>query len=34
MSEAHCVFQIRTAFSVSDGSTLMWMRRMIDMASS
>src|SRR5215472_13706313 len=30
MSEAHSVFQIRTAFSVSDGSILMWMRRMID----
>jgi hypothetical protein len=34
MSEAHSVFQIRVAFSVSDGSILMWMRRMIDMASS
>src|SRR5262249_35029515 len=30
MSEAHSVFQIRVAFSVSDGSILMWMRRMID----
>jgi hypothetical protein len=30
MSEAHSVFQIRTAFSASDGSILMWMRRMID----
>src|SRR5215831_15253093 len=30
MSEAHSVFQIRVAFSISDGSILMWMRRMID----
>src|SRR5262249_27351520 len=30
MSEAHSVFQIRTACSASDGSILMWMRRMID----
>jgi hypothetical protein len=28
MSEAHSVFQIRTAFSVSDGSILMWMPRL------
>src|SRR5262245_7048202 len=34
MSEAHSVFQIRVAFSISDGSILMWMRRMIDMGSS
>jgi hypothetical protein len=31
MSGAHSVFQTRMAFSVSDGSILMWMRRMIDM---
>src|SRR5262245_53470401 len=30
MREAHSVFQIRVAFSISDGSILMWMRRMID----
>src|SRR5262245_66239319 len=34
MSEAHSVFQIRVAFSISDGSILMWMRRMIDMGYS
>src|SRR4029450_2956671 len=32
MSGAHSVFQTRTALSVSDGSILMWMRRMMDMA--
>src|SRR5262245_19820026 len=32
MSGAHSVFQTRTALSVSEGSILMWMRRMIDMA--
>src|SRR5438552_10976601 len=31
---AHSVFQMRSAVSVSDGSILMGMRRMIDMASS
>jgi hypothetical protein len=31
MSGAHSAFQTSTAFSVSDGSILMWMRRMIDM---
>jgi hypothetical protein len=32
MSGAHSVFQTPTAFSVSDGSSLMWMRRMMDIA--
>jgi hypothetical protein len=31
ISGAHSAFQTSTAFSVSDGSILMWMRRMIDM---
>src|SRR5262245_45348422 len=31
MSGAHSAFQTSTAFSLSDGSILMWMRRMIDM---
>src|SRR6266566_9397013 len=31
ISGAHSAFQTSTAFSLSDGSILMWMRRMIDM---
>src|SRR5262249_7025887 len=31
MSGAHSLFHTRTALSLSDGSILMWMRRMTDM---
>jgi hypothetical protein len=31
MSGAHSVFQTRKALSISDGSILMWMSRIIDM---
>jgi len=31
MSGAHSAFHTRTAFSLSDDSILLWMRRMIDM---
>src|SRR5436190_22494471 len=34
MSGAHSVFRTRISFSVSDGSIVMWIRRMIDIATS